>query len=114
MKDEESRPNERQEQEDEWEDGDSFQTDLEGMSDGTVRIAIDRHIRKKLMEDYDLLSLQDAGRYFTVTARSKDRKWFYELMVPSSISTAGLQACTGLYLHCLQWPLMASPLFGEL
>ncbi len=70
-----------QKQDDLLEDDDSFRTDLEGMSEATAQIAIDRHIRKKLMQDYNLLELRDEGRYFVAKAISKDGLWHYELMV---------------------------------
>ncbi len=59
----------------------SERSDAEGMSPATAKIVVDKHIKKRLMEEYDIQDFKDAGRYFVVKARSKDGKWFYELMV---------------------------------
>jgi len=56
-------------------------SDEESMSRDTAKVVIGKHIRKKLMEEYELQVFKDAGRYFIVKARSKDGKWLYELMV---------------------------------
>jgi len=58
-----------------------FTSSRDGMSTATARIAIKRKLRKKIMEDYDLLELTDKGRYYLAKACSKDGHWLNELLI---------------------------------
>jgi len=58
-----------------------FKPSGDGMSTATARIAIDRKLRKKIIEDYDLLDLADKGRYYVAKAHSKDGQWLNELLI---------------------------------
>jgi len=58
-----------------------FKSSRDGMSTATARIAIDRKLRIKIMEDYDLLELADRGRYYLTKAYSKDGQWLNELLI---------------------------------
>ena len=58
-----------------------FKPSRDGMSTATARITIDRKLRKKIMEDYDLLELADKGRYYVTKAYSKDGHWLKELLI---------------------------------
>jgi len=51
----------------------------DGMS--TARLPIDRKVRKKLLKDYDLLELENNGRYYAAKAYTKDRRWLTELLI---------------------------------
>ena len=62
-------------------DGSSFRPRGDGMSTATARIAIDRRLRKKIMEDYNLMELADKGRYYVAKAYSKDGHWLNELLI---------------------------------
>ena len=53
----------------------------DGMSTATARLAIDRKVRKKLLEDYDLLELENKGRYYAAKAYIKDGRWLTELLI---------------------------------
>jgi hypothetical protein len=58
-----------------------FKSSRDGMSTATARIAIGKKLRKKIMEDYDLLELADKGRYYVAKAYSKDGHWLNELLI---------------------------------
>ena len=58
-----------------------FKSGRDGMSTATARIAIGKKLRKKIMEDYDLLELADKGRYYVAKAYSKDGHWLNELLI---------------------------------
>ena len=58
-----------------------FNSSRDGMSTATARIAIGKKLRKKIMEDYDLLELADKGRYYVAKAYSKDGHWLNELLI---------------------------------
>jgi hypothetical protein len=58
-----------------------FNSSRDGMSTATARITIDRKLRKKILEDYDLVELADKGRYYVAKAYSKDGQWLNELLV---------------------------------
>ena len=58
-----------------------FKSGRDGMSTATARIAIGKKLRKKIMEDYDLLELADKGRYYVAKACSKDGHWLNELLI---------------------------------
>jgi len=53
----------------------------DGMSTGTARLAIDKKLRKHLLENYDLIELINKGRYYAAKACSKDNLWLYELLI---------------------------------
>jgi hypothetical protein len=59
----------------------SFGLSGDGMSTATARLAIDRKVRKKLLEDYDLLELENKGRYYAAKAYTNDRRWLTELLI---------------------------------
>jgi hypothetical protein len=59
----------------------SFGLSGDGMSTATARLAMDRKVRKKLLEDYDLLELENKGRYYAAKAYTKDRRWLTELLI---------------------------------
>ncbi|MEW6670676.1 MAG: hypothetical protein AB1427_03185 [Thermodesulfobacteriota bacterium] len=58
-----------------------FGSGADGMSTGTARLAIDKKLRKQLLENYDLIELINKGRYYAAKACSKDNLWFYELLI---------------------------------
>jgi hypothetical protein len=62
-------------------EGGIFKCSRDGMSTATARIAISRKLRKKIVEDYDLLDLADKGRYYVAKAYSKDGHWLNELLI---------------------------------
>jgi hypothetical protein len=62
-------------------DDSSFTLGGDGMSTATARIAISRKLRKRLMADYDLLELENKGRYYAAKAFSKDGPWLNELLI---------------------------------
>ena len=62
-------------------DDDILQPGRDGMSTTTARIAIDKKLRKKIIEDYDLVELADKGRYYAAKAYSKDGHWLNELLI---------------------------------
>jgi hypothetical protein len=66
-----------------------FKPGRDGMSTATARITIDRKLRKKITEDYDLLELADKGRYYLAKAYSKDGHWLNELIIARQ--TANIQ-----------------------
>ena len=66
-----------------------FKPGRDGMSTATARISIDRKLRKKITEDYDLLELADKGRYYVAKAYSKDGQWLNELIIDKQ--TANIQ-----------------------
>ena len=66
-----------------------FTSSRDGMSTATARIAIGKKLRKKIMEDYDLLELADKGRYYVAKAYSKDGHWLNELLIDKQ--TANIQ-----------------------
>jgi hypothetical protein len=53
----------------------------EGMSILTAQAAINRELREKIMEKYDIIELKNLGRYFKAKACSKDGQHFYELLI---------------------------------
>ena len=59
----------------------TFKPSRDGMSTATARITINRKLRKKITEDYDLLELADKGRYYVAKAYSKDGDWLNELLI---------------------------------
>ena len=59
----------------------SLELSGDGMSTATARLAIDRNVRKKLLKDYDLLELENKGRYYAAKAYTKDRRWLTELLI---------------------------------
>jgi hypothetical protein len=60
---------------------------LDGMGTFTARSAVDRKLRKQLMENYDLVEMVNKGRYYTAKALSKDGRWFYELLIDKQRGT---------------------------
>jgi len=58
-----------------------FSARYDGMSTGTARLAIDKKLRKQLLQNYDLIELINKGRYYTAKACSKDNLWLYELLI---------------------------------
>lgn len=58
-----------------------FGPGIDGMSTGTARLAIDKKLRKQLLENYDLIELINKGRYYVAKACSKDTLWLYELLI---------------------------------
>jgi len=58
-----------------------FKSGRDGMSTATARIVIDRRLRRKIVEDYDLVELADKGRYYAAKAYSKDGQWLNELLI---------------------------------
>lgn len=62
-------------------DEDSFVPSGDGMSTSTARVAISAKLRRKIMQDYDLLELVNKGHYYIAKAHSKDGSWAYELLV---------------------------------
>lgn len=51
------------------------------MSTATARVAIDHDLREKIMQDFDLVELENKGRYFAAKAYSKDGRWLNELLI---------------------------------
>jgi len=62
-------------------DMDDFQPSLDGMSEGTARLAIDKNLRQKLQRDYDVQSIYNQGHYFAAKVTSKDGHTVYELLI---------------------------------
>ena len=60
---------------------DIFKSSRDGMSTATARIVIDKKLRKKIIEQYDLLELADKGRYYAAKTCSKDGHWLNELLI---------------------------------
>jgi len=58
-----------------------FSARYDGMSTVTAKLAIDKKLRKQLLENYDLIELINKGRYYVAKALSKDSLWFYELLI---------------------------------
>jgi hypothetical protein len=58
-----------------------FGPGADGMSTGTARLAIDKKLRKQLLQNYDLIELVNKGRYYVAKACSKDNLWLYELLI---------------------------------
>lgn len=58
-----------------------FQASGDGMSTATVQAVIDRKLRKRIVRDYDLIDLEDKGRYYTAKASSKDGSRLYDLLI---------------------------------
>jgi hypothetical protein len=63
------------------EDVGSLRTDEEGMSTATARLVIEKKLRAKIMQDYDLLEVENKGRYYAAKAYSKDGSWLNELLI---------------------------------
>jgi hypothetical protein len=79
------------------EDETIFKSGRDGMSTATARITIDRKLRKKIMEDYDLLELADKGRYYVAKAYSKDGQWLNELLIDKQ--TGNIQVANRQHIH---------------
>ncbi|MCF8030208.1 MAG: hypothetical protein K9K39_04885 [Desulfohalobiaceae bacterium] len=62
-------------------DGDSFEPSTEGMSEGTARLAIDKHLKKKLVREHDIRSVENRGHYYVANAASKDGSELYQLLI---------------------------------
>ncbi|MCF8031120.1 MAG: DUF3292 domain-containing protein [Desulfohalobiaceae bacterium] len=62
-------------------DEDSFEPSPEGMSEGTARLAIDKHLKKKLLREHDIRSVENRGHYYVANASSKDGSEFYQLLI---------------------------------
>ncbi|RJR54820.1 MAG: hypothetical protein C4576_00380 [Desulfobacteraceae bacterium] len=58
-----------------------FGPGTDGMGTATAKMAIDRKLRKELMENYDLMEVVNRGRYYTAKALSKDGRWVFELLI---------------------------------
>jgi len=58
-----------------------FSDRYDGMSTGTAKLAINKKLRKLLLENYDLIELINKGRYYAAKACSKDNLWLYELLI---------------------------------
>ncbi|PKN61705.1 MAG: hypothetical protein CVU57_28225 [Deltaproteobacteria bacterium HGW-Deltaproteobacteria-15] len=58
-----------------------FGPGMDGMGTFTAKMAIDRKLRKELLENYDLVEVVNKGRYYTAKALSKDGQWVFELLV---------------------------------
>jgi len=69
------------------EDISSLRTDEEGMSMATARLIIEKKLRQKIMQDYDLLEVENKGRYYAVRAYSKDGIWLNELLIDKQSGT---------------------------
>lgn len=64
-----------------FDDEDPFIPSKDGMSTATARVAIDHDLRKKIMQDFDLVELENKGRYYAAKAYSKDGRWLNELLI---------------------------------
>lgn len=62
-------------------DEDSFEPSREGMSEGTARLEIDKHLKKKLIREHDIRSVENRGHYYVANASSKDGSEFYQLLI---------------------------------
>ncbi|MCK8604191.1 hypothetical protein [Desulfoferrobacter suflitae] len=74
------------------EDDESFVPSAEGMSTATARLVIDKGLRKKILQDYDLVAVENKGRYCAAKAFSKDGEWLYELLIDKQ--TGGIQVAS--------------------
>lgn len=63
------------------EDVSALRTDEEGMSVVTATLMIEKKLRRKLMQEYDLVDVENKGRYYTAKAYSKDGIWLNELLI---------------------------------
>jgi hypothetical protein len=63
------------------EDLNSLRTDEQGMSPATATLVIEKKLRTKIMQDYDLLEVENKGRYYAAKAYSKDGSWLNELLI---------------------------------
>jgi hypothetical protein len=64
-----------------------FGPGMDGMGTFTAKLAIDRKLRKELMENYDLIEVVNKGRYYTAKAYSKDGRRLYELLIDKQSGT---------------------------
>lgn len=69
----------------------------DGMSEATARVAIDRDLRRKIMQDFDLVELENKGRYFAAKAYSKDGRWLNELLIDKQ--TGNITVVDRLAIH---------------
>jgi len=60
---------------------DSFEPSPEGMSEGTARLAIDKHLKKKLVREHNIRSVENRGHYYVANASSKDGAELYQLLI---------------------------------
>ena len=62
-------------------DEDSFEPSREGMSEGTARLEIDNHLKKNLIREHDIRSVENRGHYYVANASSKDGSESYQLLI---------------------------------
>lgn len=68
-----------------------------GMSAATAKVVIERDLRQKIMQDYDLVHLENKGRYYAAKAYSKDGRWLNELLIDKQ--TGGITVVSRIEMH---------------
>jgi len=69
------------------EDVSSLRTDEEGMSAVTARLIIEKNLRRKIVQEYDLVDVENKGRYYSAKAYSRDGVWLNELLIDKQSGT---------------------------
>ena len=62
-------------------DEESFEPSREGMSEGTARLAIDKHLKQKLVREHDIRSVENRGHYYVANASNKEGSESYQLLI---------------------------------
>ncbi|MCK8602861.1 hypothetical protein [Desulfoferrobacter suflitae] len=78
-------------------DDDSSIPGKDGMSAATAKAVIDRDLRQKIMQDYDLVELENKGRYYAAKAYSKDGCWLNELLIDKQ--TGSISVVSRIEMH---------------
>jgi hypothetical protein len=71
-----------------------FGPGMYGMGTATAKLAVDRKLRKELMENYDLIEIVNKGRYYIAKALSKDGHWLFELLIDKQRGTLEIASRT--------------------
>lgn len=58
-----------------------FEPSREGMSEGTARLAIDKHLKQKLVREHDIRSVENHGHYYVANASNKEGSESYQLLI---------------------------------
>ena len=62
-----------------------FEPAGDGMSALTAKIAISRNLRKQLIKEYDLIELNNRGRYYDAVVQTKDGLWVLQLLIDKQV-----------------------------
>ena len=63
------------------EENETFEPFGDGMSSLTAKVAISHDLRKRLIKEYDLLELNNRGRYYDAIVQTKDGLWVLQLLI---------------------------------